>query len=1131
MTSGSITGASTVTIQNGSTLGSSSSAITINSTSGAITVDNSTVYGALTAPNYSTVNVSNGGAVYGTCQPNSTPANACSSSPPAPVNCSNGLSSGITGSYYNNRLLTEPATATRLDAPIDFAWGSGVPGPAGVGADGFSTRWSGYIRVTQSGAYRFQTVSDDGVRLSIGGNLVINNWTDHSAATNTTGDINLVAGQTYSVVLEYYENGGDATIRLQWRLPGASTYVAIPGGPTPTLGAGLYECTPVSVQPISSCPTGANLVAGITGNYFNNQTLTAPAAATRVDGPIYFDWGTGAPGPTVIGANTFSVQWNGYVQVTQSGLHRFQTNSDDGVRLTVNGVLLIDQWNDHSVTTHTSAALNLQAGKAYPIKVEFYENSGFAVMQLAWQTPGNTSYVAIPIGVNANPVTSAGLYQCNTVASYKISHSGTGITCAGEVITFTALDAAGNPIAPANGTTITLGTTSTASQWVGGNSATFDGVVTEVKKVLRQPSAATVNINVIDNNGKIESIDPSIVFADAALKFSDMPTEVAGIVDNNPTLRAIRTDPNTGVCVPQLNGDRTTRLAFSCINPTSCINGQKLTLNNLEAKANNIGSTITYNSVTLNFNASGIASIPFKYTDVGQVQLHAQVDLPGSTNDPAVTLVGNSNSFTVKPHAIVVTGAVQTLPPYKANPGGTSIAAVTAQFVAANEPFNVSVEARNGAAPAALTPNFGREIQPETKFLKIKTKSLVYPSGGTATALAGIAEPASTMTQGAFLFSNARWNQVGSILIEPYFDDNDPATTNDGDYLGGGDILNLLASPTVGRFYPDHFLVTKSELVNSCTTFSYIGQPASLKYTVEAREYRSSSSSTTSSTSSSQTSAALTNYNSAYVNGVNNLPVLTYVAENNNSGTDLGGRVNDGVATKSWTNGSLTVEAPNAVFGRLSSAPFVDGPYPSTQIGIKLADNFDFRRILPSSLDMDAASIGNCSVATCSAKQLGSTLNLRYGRLRLDDAFGPETANLPVNFVTEFWAGSFFVTNVNDSCTKILRSAIIYPAGSILSPSNLTVALTGGSTTGSYSSMSTTEVGFTNGNAQHFFTAPTGSGQGSFNVNVDLTSYPWLRFDWNQDGNYSDTALPTARFGFGQYRGHDRVIYWREKFN
>jgi len=1122
MTSGSISGANRVTIQGGSILGSGSANVNVSTTSNEINVNNSIVYGNLTAASSATVNVTNGATIYGTCSPNSTPANACGATPPPPLNCPAGVSSGITGTYYNNRTLTEPSVASRSDAPIDFNWGAAAPGPIGINADSFSTRWTGYVRVTQSGSYRFQTVSDDGVRLSINGTQVINRWNDHSSATDTTADILLVAGQAYTLVLEYYEGGGDAVIRLQWRLPGAGSYVAIPGGPIPTLGAGLYECTSESVPPITSCST--TLSAGITGNYFNNQTLTNPVTSRRLDGPINFDWGTGAPGPTGIGDNSFSVRWEGYIRVTQSGVHRFQTNSDDGVRLTVNGNLLIDQWNDHSVTAHTSAAVNLAAGTSYPIKLEFYENGGYAVAQLHWQTPGSGSYVAIPIGINASPVSAPGLYECVTVpASYDVTNNATGLTCAAEQVIITARNAAGVVYNPPAGTLVTLSTTPNTGVWVGGNTFTFTGGESSFIKYLQQTTPATL---VINTNLPTSPTSPSITFADVGLKiagnFLQTPpaspppvvNQIAG-VPGTARLKVIRKDNNTGACVAQVGaGIRSVSLAYSCVNPDTCVAGQTFTVNGSGITANNKNAaTLAYTAVNLTFDINGEAPLPINYSDVGQVNLSAQLLLTGTGNNPTITLTGSSDLFVVKPHTIAVSSARRLNG--TVNPGGTTATGTTAQFVAAGEQFRVLVEARNGAAPAALTPNFGRELSPETQNLKIKTKSLVYPVGGTATALTVSSAIAATTPQGTFLYGDVRWDQVGSILIEPHFDDGNAATTDDGDYLGAGNIPNLVASTTVGRFYPDHFAVANSSLVDAhfdCA-FSYMEQPLPFNYRLEARAVGGTS--------------ALSNYGAAYANNIT--PTLVYVAESNDSGVDLGARVNDGV-TKVWTNGAVIVAPTNAVFSRLSTAPYTDGPYINTRFGIKLTDVFDVRSM--TGLDMNANSAGSCSAASCTAKTLGSAINLRYGRLRLDDAFGPETAILPVNFATEYWAGSFFVTNPNDSCTKILRSAITYqPPGNILTPANLTVPLTGGTTTGSYSSISATEINFTGGSAQHFFTAPTNKAQGAFNVDVDLTSYPWLRFDWNQDGNHSDISLPTARFGFGSYRGHDRIIYWRERFN
>ena len=71
--------------------------------------------------------------------------------------------------------------------PVNFAW-SGSPG-AGVNADNFSVRWTGFVEAPLSGTFKFQTRSNAGVRLWINGNLVIDNWTAHATTDDVTGNI------------------------------------------------------------------------------------------------------------------------------------------------------------------------------------------------------------------------------------------------------------------------------------------------------------------------------------------------------------------------------------------------------------------------------------------------------------------------------------------------------------------------------------------------------------------------------------------------------------------------------------------------------------------------------------------------------------------------------------------------------------------------------------------------------------------------------------------------------------------------------------------------------------------------------------------------------------------------------
>jgi hypothetical protein len=128
----------------------------------------------------------------------------------APVN--NG--SGLKAEYFANQTLSGAPTVTRTEEAVYFDWGAGTPA-AQIPVDHFSARWSGQIQPEFSETYTFITRSDDGVRLWINGVLVINNWSDHSP-TDNTGMITLTAGQRYSIVMEFYENGGGAIAQLRW---------------------------------------------------------------------------------------------------------------------------------------------------------------------------------------------------------------------------------------------------------------------------------------------------------------------------------------------------------------------------------------------------------------------------------------------------------------------------------------------------------------------------------------------------------------------------------------------------------------------------------------------------------------------------------------------------------------------------------------------------------------------------------------------------------------------------------------------------------------------------------------------------------------------------------------------------
>uniref|UniRef100_A0A8J6ZNS6 PQQ-dependent sugar dehydrogenase n=1 Tax=Desmonostoc muscorum LEGE 12446 TaxID=1828758 RepID=A0A8J6ZNS6_DESMC len=120
---------------------------------------------------------------------------------------------GLKAEYYDNINFTD-LKVTRTDAKVDFNWGLGSPDPL-VGAETFSARWTGQVEAKYSETYKFYTSTDDGVRLWVNNQLLIDKFVDQSAIEHT-GSITLVAGQKYDIKLEYYDNKHYAVSKLSW---------------------------------------------------------------------------------------------------------------------------------------------------------------------------------------------------------------------------------------------------------------------------------------------------------------------------------------------------------------------------------------------------------------------------------------------------------------------------------------------------------------------------------------------------------------------------------------------------------------------------------------------------------------------------------------------------------------------------------------------------------------------------------------------------------------------------------------------------------------------------------------------------------------------------------------------------
>jgi hypothetical protein len=249
--------------------------------------------------------------------------------------------------YWNNTSLSDEPAVRTTDRTLDHDWGTGSPHPD-VNADRFSARWAGTVELT-GGRYRFAAVADDGIRVTVGGDLIIDEWTDHPRR-RFTGETELPSG-AHRITVEYYENGGDAVAQVSW------------------------ELAPTVLSPWH-------------GAYYGNRRFEG-AAYERFDDALDFDWGYGSPAPG-IPSDGFSVSW--WRNVTFSaGVYRFTASSDDGIEvylyrlgetLPKRRVVIDDAWYDHPEQTFVGE-IDLKEGD-YRVVVKYYENTGLATARVTW---------------------------------------------------------------------------------------------------------------------------------------------------------------------------------------------------------------------------------------------------------------------------------------------------------------------------------------------------------------------------------------------------------------------------------------------------------------------------------------------------------------------------------------------------------------------------------------------------------------------------------------------------------------------------------------------------------------------------------------------------------------------------
>ena len=713
--------------------------------------------------------------------------------------------------------------------------------------------------------------------------------------------------------------------------------------------------------------------------------------------------------------------------------------------------------------------------------------------------------------------------------------SGTGSNCAASSISITARDISNATLTNYTGT-VALSTSTGKGDWAKtGTAADAYGTLTAgasdsgaatytfsasdagtIVLNLSDKHAETLTITFNDTSAGISSTSSNLSFSQNAFVIAATDSLGSNLVaGRNHTYRVtMQRRSDTGTSCGAASGYNVANVKMWLTRAASDPGGAAPSaLNSASVAASIPNAKPASNNVTLNFS-NGIADFSLVTTDVGRYALNVA---DSSNSFASSELTGSSTTYPVRPFGFAVAVA--------SNPAATSAAG--SAFTTAGTNFSVTVTAKGWSAAddsnddgipdnhndtdpsnnATLSNNttlvkFGAETPAETITLSSVLNS---PSGGTDPGLADGDATASdgrvlaSFTNGVATTSKVYFGEVGIIEIA--------AAITSNNYLGAGNSYTTQAksqSGYVGRFKPANFALTAATVTPFCSAvseFTYLGQPFATAFTLSAQNALGA---TTANYTGSFAKLAASDYQFKAIDTAAPITPLTSRLSNTSVGLTWGA----GTASPS---GNLT----------LARASSPDGPYDATKLSLLVTDS-DSVTFASSALNTDADNNGS------NESLLLRQTKFRQGRLQLADAFGPETANLPVSFTTEYWASGAWYKNTYDSCTTIATSQISYPAGAISTTANRTVTVGAGTTTGTYTSLASSAVNFSMGDAGHYFTAPGTGKTGTVTEDVNLTNYAWLRFDWNGDGSHTDTSLPQAKFTFGNYRGHDRETYWQE---
>ena len=752
-----------------------------------------------------------------------------------------------------------------------------------------------------------------------------------------------------------------------------------------------------------------------------------------------------------------------------------------GVNNTITGSLFASQDID---TSQQNRIFGLMTGENVTIglgsQVSYDVNAYYGLSDIAWCDDGAAR-----------------------IASIDVVSPAVAVNCNPATIDIQILDSGGAVIPDYEGT-ITLGTNTNHGDWskdasasgalnqatADSGAATYSMLAADagvVRLYLKNTHAESTPIT-IESDGVTQSV--IIDYQAAGFIFSNIPTQVSAQTSASLSIQAVETDMVTGACQALLLNNQTVEMAVECISPNSCGAASNL-VNSTPVLTNGSGSVNNFSDVTLSFGDASTSTAAFTntYNEAGSIRLWARYQLLDSGGAATGnTITGSSNSFVNRPAGFCIES-----PDANWQCSTPALDAGCTAFKQAGDNFNLSVTAKRYSAGStdycshSTTNNFTNSVD--------LSHSLISPTainGGQA---------------GNFSLSSVNLNSGVGTSALANFDDMGVFSLS-----AGGNTYLTVALPSndsenIGRFYPKRFSITTSTAAtydNGNTGFTYTGQLES-DGTTGSISYLTAPDFT----------FEVQGYNNQTLNNYLTPLYSTPVVSASASSTTQGNVPSAMTLTAGWSAGTI-------------SGPDINDRYTYT---FNMADHFVFNRtqnslIAPFNNDTRITissfiePVDSVDIAS-SETILGTGGPIYYGRIRIDNAYGPETEPVPQLFKAEYFDGTKFIFNDLDNGSDYDLVGI-----------NTIVVTDVGNATNNLDNDDSTISGdiadlgmFVNGEFLSNWSVPVDSRYGSYSFMYTVEN--WLKYDWNGSGDGVDED-PSGTVNFGQFRGNDRVIYWKE---